>query len=151
VAYDALKRGRDLLTTACETSLSGYIATVATEHGVTVSAPRAVYRAQEARPMYPNIEVSPPQGSLESLSHGNIATGAAYWLIASYQSADPLYLDDALMVAVTAIIRMCSSLDGSAYLVEPVEFSFSPPMFTDDTQQKQSVGVLVQFSFAESV
>lgn len=153
MSYDALKRGRDVLIAACNTSLSGYVITVSASHSVTVAAPRAVYRAEEARPMYPNVEISPPRGNLDSLSHGAIATNAEYWVIGNLSSGDPLDLDDQCMVYVTAIIRMASSMDSvsGAYTVEPVEFDFSPPVFTDDTTQKRSVGVLVRMQFAESV
>lgn len=153
MAYDALKRGRDILIAASSGTLPTVLDAVELEHGVTVGGPRAVYRCEEARPMYPNIEVSPPRGSLLSLSKGNVTTLAEYWLIASVTSADPLWLDDALMAYATAIVRVTSDLDSSQaeYTCEPVQFDFSPPLFTDDTTQKRSVGVLIRMEFTEAV
>ena len=152
MSYDALKRGRDILIAAVNASgFDTILATVCTEHSVTVPAPRAVYRADEARPMYPNVEVTPPRGSLESLSHGSITTVAEYWLIANIQGADPLWNDDACMAYCTALVRLATDIHGDGYDSEPVEFDFAPPVFTDDTQQKRSVGVLVRMTFAEGL
>ena len=154
MSYDALERGRDLITTAVNASLSAHITATASAHGVTSpGAPRAVYRAYEARPMYPNIEITPPRGRLASLSTGELTTEAEYWVIGSISGADPTGVDDACMVYLTALIRLFSSasFSSSDYLAEPVEFDFSPPVMESDTTQKRSVGVLVRFTFAESV
>lgn len=151
MGYDALKRGRDALIAASSSTLPGIIGLVNVEYSACAALPRCVYRAQEARPMYPNVEISPPRGTLDSLSRGSIATSAEYWVIANLSSADPLQLDDDCMVYCTALVRMASEMDGDAYTADPVEFDFSPPVLTDDTQQKRSVGVLVRMTFAESV
>lgn len=153
MAYDALKRGRDILIAAIDADFSGYLAAVNTSYSGTAPANRAVYRAEEARPMFPNIEVSPPRGTLTSLSHGAISTTADYWIIANLSNANPLTLDDWCMAYCTALVRLACELDSDDgdYLVEPVEFDFSPPVFTDDTQQKRSVGVLCRLTMAESV
>ena len=152
MAYDALERGRDVLIAAVNSSLAALVTTVATEHGVSnVPANRAVYTSWEARPMFPNVEITPPRGTLTSLSKGGISTIADYWLIASVSGADPTWVYDCLMVYLTALIRLAASIDGSSYLAEPVEYDFSPPVFTDDTQQKRSAGVLVRMTFAEEV
>jgi len=151
VSYDALKRARDILLAAASGDLPTIVQTVATEHGVTVDSPRAVYRALEARPMFPNVEVTPPKGSLNVLSADAIATTADYWLIANISAGDPLALDDACMVYLTALIRLAADLDGDGYLSDPVEFDFSPPVMESDTSQKRSVGVLVRMTFAEDL
>ena len=151
VSYDALNRGRDALIDACVNTLPALVAAVATEHGSTADAPRAVYRALEARPVFPNVEVTPPKGSLTALSAAAIATTADYWLIANLSAGDPLALDDACMVYLTALIRLASDMDGDGYLSEPVEFDFSPPVMESDTSQKRSVGVLVRMTFAEGL
>ena len=151
MSYDALKRGRDILVAAASANLPTIVQAVATEHSVTVDSPRAVYTAMEAKPMLPSVEVTPPRGRTEYLSAGAIATSAEYWLIASISGADPLWVDAACMVYLTALIRLASDLDGDGYLSEPVEFDFSPPLPESDTTQKRSVGVLVRMQFAESV
>ena len=151
MAFDALERGRDILDTAIDASLAALVTSVATSHGVSnVPAHRAVYRSYEARPMYPFIEITPPRGTLESLSEGSITSVADYWLIASISGAEPKWVDDVCMVYLTALIRLCCNISGDSYLAEPVEFDFSPPVLEEDTQQKRSVGVLVRMTFAES-
>ena len=151
MAYDALERGRDILDAAIDASLAAIVTSVATSHGVSnVPTHRAVYRSFEPRPMFPNIEITPPRGTLESLSEGSISTVADYWLIASISGAEPVWVDDVCMVYLTALIRLCCNVTGDGYLAEPVEYDFSPPVFTDDTQQKRSCGVLVRMYFAES-
>lgn len=152
MAYDALERGRDILVTAVNSSLTAVVTAVASGHAISnVPANRAVYTSFEARPMFPNVEVTPPRGRLKTLSKGAISTEAEYWLIASISGADPQWVDDACMVYLTALIRLAAAIDGDSYLAEPVEFDFSPPVFTDDTQQKRSVGVLVRMTFNEDV
>lgn len=156
MAYDALERGRDTIEASVNASLSALVTVCASAHAVTSpGAHRAVYRAYEARPMYPFIEISPPRGGLESLSVGQVATTAEYWVIASLSGANPKEVDDGCSVYLTALIRLFSSQafsnPNNGYLAEPVEFDFSPPVFEDDTTQKRSVGVLVRFTFVESV
>ena len=155
MAYDALERGRDIISSGMLYNLSGYVTKVAADHGVTSpGGPRQVVTGFETRPSYPLIEISPPRGTLASLSYGEIATEADYWVIASVQGADPTWVDDACMCYLTAIIRLFASSDfsqGSTWLASPVEFDYSPPVFESDTTQKRSVGVLVRFSFAEAV
>ncbi len=101
--------------------------------------------------MLPCVEVSPPRGSLDVLSAGGITTFADYWLIANISGADPSWVDEACMVYLTALIRLCCTIEGDGYLAEPVEFDFSPPVYETDTQQKRACGVLVRFTFAEEV
>ena len=155
MSYDALERGRDIIASGCTYDLSGYIATVATAHGVTSpGGPRQVVTGYETRPSFPLIEISPPRGTLTSLSVGNIVTDAEYWVIGTISGADPTWVDDALMVYATSLIRLFASSGysrGDTWLAEPVEFDYSPPVFESDTTQKRSVGVLVRFSFAEAV
>lgn len=153
MAYDALKRGRDILIEAVESDFDTYLAAVNLSQSATAPDNRTVYRAEEARPMYPNIEVSPPRGNLSSLSRGAVSTTCDYWLIANLSNASPTVLDDWCMAYATALVRLAIGVDAASdqYLCEPVEFDFSPPVFTDDTQQKRSVGVLVRMTFAEEV
>ncbi len=156
MAYDALERGRDIITSAVNASLGSIVTTVASAHSVTSpGSPRAVYDSYESRPSYPNIEIAKPSGSLLSLSTGELTTQADYWVIANIQGADPSWVDDACMVYLTALIRLFSSASfstgASGYLAEPVEFDFSPPVLEADTTQKRSVGVLVRFTFVEAV
>ena len=156
MSYDALERGRDIIASGCTYDLSGYVTTVATEHGITSpGGPRAVVTGYEARTSgFPLIEISPPRGTLTSLSVGNIVTDCEYWVIGTISGADPTWVDDALMVYATSLIRLFASSgysQGDTWLAEPVEFDYSPPVFESDTTQKRSVGVLVRFSFAEAV
>ena len=153
MSYDALERGRDIIIAAVNASLGSIVTSVASEHGVTdPGSPRQIVTGYEARPSYPNIEITPPSGRLQSLSVGQVVTEAEYWVIASLSGADPAYIDDACMVYITALIRLFSSLaSNEGYLAEPVEFDFSPPVLEADTTSKRSVGVLVRFTFAEDV
>lgn len=155
MSYDALERGRDLIQTAVNASLSTLVTAVAADHGVSdPGAHRAVYRSFEARPEYPHIEITQPRGRLTALSVGMIETEAEYWVIAGLSAGSPTEVDDACMTYLTALIRLFSApafSTGAGLLAEPVEYDFSPPVLESDTTQKRSVGVLVRFTFDEAL
>lgn len=142
--FDANKAGRDLL-----------IAIAGTIVPLGAPPPRKVYHyadIAERQTVFPNIEVTPPTGTLAVNSADDITSTFTYWVIASVSSASPEESDALCEAYLTALVNAYAigegRVSGKPYTFIATRIDTSPP-YDDGSDKKRSVAVEVAVEFHE--
>ena len=145
MTFTANKTGRDLLIA---------IAEALTPTGA--DAPQAVYHYADVgdkQMQFPNVEVTPPEGDIDSAAEGDISSVLTYWVIATVSSASPDQTDSECEAYATALVNAYAYQEGyvgaNPYRLTTSKLSYSPPYVDDTGRQSRSVGISVMVEFHE--
>ena len=156
--FNANYLSRQVLAAIAENSLPDVLQAVATERGLRVKNPRAVYQeviGTESRQNvnFPNVEVRQPEGVSEA-SNAHVGSEVTVWVLATVTSDSMSGLDQQAQAYLTALGRAYTYGEGRSgstpYTYELTGFSTSPP-FEASGSKLQTVGVSVLVTVVESV